>query len=103
VTPAGATLLFVEENWARKVETLQMGVAIVTAWAEHDEPNIDLIDDLVRTYASETSANRVIEGLITVAGLLLVELRKAKPKYTEQELLQRLSAFYAAQEGDEPS
>jgi hypothetical protein len=93
----------VEENWDHKVETLQMGIAIVTAWAEHDEPNIELIDELVRTYAAEQGAERVIEAVISLAGVLLIELQKARPEWTAEQILQRLSAFYAAQEGEGPS
>jgi hypothetical protein len=62
-----------EEDWAQKVANFQMGVAIVTAWLEQDTANVGLIDDLVRSYAAEEGADRVIAGLISLAGNLVGE------------------------------
>jgi hypothetical protein len=63
-----------------------------------------LLNQVARTYAAGVGVERLIEGLVSLATELAVELRKARPEYgTEEEILQRLSAFYAAQEDDGPS
>ena len=81
-----------------KVENLQKGVALVTAWIEHDDGGIDLLNDLVHAYAAhERGVASLIEGLVSLATALLIELRAAAPEYgTEQKILQRISAEWAA-------
>ena len=81
-----------------KVENLQKGVALVTAWIERDDGGIDLLNDLVHAYAAdERGVTPLIEGLVSLATALLIELRAAAPEYgTEQKILQRISAEWAA-------
>jgi hypothetical protein len=87
---------------ARSLANLQMAFGIVTAWNDQDDPNVELINEIVQSYAAETSVDDVIAGLISLCGLLAVEFSKISKTYdTSAKVLQRLSAFYAAQEGEE--
>jgi hypothetical protein len=91
-----------ERDKRDQIESFQKAVAIVTAWMnDDDEDRIELVNRLVQTYAAEGGVERVLEGLLSLATALAVELRKARPQYhTEEEVLQRLSAYYEAHWGE---
>jgi hypothetical protein len=82
---------------------LQMAFAIITAWADRENPpNVELINSVVQAYIDETSPSDVISGLISLGGLLAVEYSKISPTHeTAQEVLAALATFYAASAGDE--
>jgi hypothetical protein len=85
-----------------RIENLQKGIALVTAWIQHDEGGFVLLNDLVHAYAAdERGVERMMEGLVSLATALLIELQAARPEYgTEQQILQRISAEFAADADD---
>src|SRR5215216_5881782 len=98
ISSGGGSPDAVDQDKRDKVENLQKGVALVTAWIEHDDGGIDLLNDLVHAYAAnERGVAPLLEGLVSLATALLIELRAAGPEYgTEQKILQRISAEWAA-------
>lgn len=84
-----------EENYDHKLDLMQRAIAIVTAWGEDETPNVDLIGKLARDYIAEdgNDATHLIEGMVSLAGILAVEVSKATG-FSFNEVLQRLSTTY---------